>query len=128
MNIKTHKNKITIIWASTEHFLCSGRKECVPALRGTVLGHSATPSARPKCNTPHTLTNFGSFGGGTSVTRAIVSDLFFEVPRTHTAICQRTFTCATVVVGNIFIAGVHFENIQYQMNFSKYTWLRLHPP
>ena len=43
MNIKKHnKNKITIVWAATVHFLCSGRKECVPALRHTVLGHSAT--------------------------------------------------------------------------------------
>ena len=62
-------------------------------------------------------------------TRAVVSDLLLEVPRTRSVGCQRAFTCATAALWNNFTAAVDVAHMTtHQVKLAAHRWLRTHPP
>ena len=62
-------------------------------------------------------------------TRAVVSDLLLEVPRTRTTGCQRAYTCATAVLWNAFTSVVDVGRMSTQrVKQAAHTWLRARPP
>ena len=62
-------------------------------------------------------------------TRAVVSDVLLEVPRTRSVRCQRAFTYATSVLWNTFTAAVDVTRMSsQQVKCAANVWLRLHPP
>ena len=64
------------------------------------------------------------------ITRTVVSsDLLLDVPRTHTASCQRAFTWATAKLWNAFTVDVPVQAMSnQQVKAAAHSWCRTHPP
>ena len=63
-------------------------------------------------------------------TRTVVStDLLLEIPRTHTACCQRAFTWATATLWNAFTRDVHVQGMSTQrVKTAAHSWCLAHTP
>ncbi len=80
-------------------------------------------------NTPHLAALRVLWRRSQRSTRTVGSDLLLEVPRTLTNRCQRTFTCATTTVWNVFTAVVDVARMTIQqVKTAAHTCFRLHPP
>ena len=79
--------------------------------------------------TPHLAALRVPWRRSTRTTRAVVSDVLLEVPRTRSARCQRAFTCSTTVLWNAFTAEVDVATMSsQQVKRAANTWLRTRPP